>query len=75
MPLIPDGEAQDILDRLAALENIVQGMAKKADLKADLDEVETEVQGLRNSVGALQTRYQDLRARFEELSNRVSALE
>lgn len=75
MPLIPDSEANDILTRLGQLESIIQGMATKADLQADLQEVKTEIQALRNETGALQTRYADLKTRFEELSTRVAALE
>ena len=75
MALIPDGEAQDILDRLGAIENILAGMSKKTDVTAELAEVANEVQALRNEVGSLQIRSIELKARYESLGVRVDTLE
>lgn len=75
MPLIPDGEAADILSRLQAIEAALSGLAKKSELQTELNEIVTEIQSLRNEVGTAQTRFTDLKTRYEELAVRVSALE
>jgi len=75
MSLIPDGEALDILARLQAIEVALGDLATKVTLTADLNEIITEVQALRNEVGGIQTRHVDLKTRYEQLAVRVGALE